>query len=435
MPRFSLASCLLALLAAASGPAAAVDLYGGGADSPAAAYVGDRYLETTPVARLSRDRAIAVPFRTYAIAELGNMQGTRVPVFADFHIRYPADAVSYCRSGTVFGKKIFVAQGTAQAGGDCAPNGVAGFTALSARPDFIGSDAPFSYSDYETFLTNLQAERGAVVQIPVLAQAIAVIYKDGNGLPPGLGLNTESVCRVFGGDIVDWSDSRLGLELPYPRPITIVYSSAGSGAGFALSGYLQANCNGRFGFPADQFRQNADFVVAVGSALQRYAAVSAQLSEDMAVSKVRQTVGALSYAGIGETLAQGAMYARVNGYDPAMLTPPNIPPASLLAGKVLDNGTIGDAPGALTTAMRNCLRTIAPSAPVTMAYPIVGVNYINAYYSGNGSKALPLRNLVRQFLRPNFTDTRVALPPGYAYLDGNAVFRALLSTAINNCIN
>ena len=46
MPRISLALCLLALTAAASGRAAAVDLYGGGADSPAAAYVGDRYLAT-----------------------------------------------------------------------------------------------------------------------------------------------------------------------------------------------------------------------------------------------------------------------------------------------------------------------------------------------------------------------------------------------------
>lgn len=379
-----------------------------------------------------------MPYEFFAIADLGNVQPGRTPVFADFRNRYPADAVSYCRSGSGFGKNVFNGQGPYAADGDCAPNAATGFSALSARPDFIGNDAPFSRADYDTFLLNLQAERVAVVQIPVLAQSIAIVYRDGNGLPPGLNVTTEIVCRVFGGDIRDWSDPRLGLNLPPPRPITVVYPGAGSGAGFALSGFLQNNCNGRFGLPAAQFRQSADFVVAVGDALQRYAAVSPQPGEAAAVAAVRQTAGALGYAGIGEALNQGAMYARVNSYDPTLLVTPNIVPAHLLAGKVLDNGTVGDAPAVLSTVQRNCLRLIAPTAPISSAYPIVGVSYLNAYYAGNADKAPALRNLLRQFLRPiqsNPVDPRVALPPGYAYLDGNALYRGMLNATINSCIN
>ncbi|SDX76129.1 PstS family phosphate ABC transporter substrate-binding protein [Lysobacter enzymogenes] len=437
MPRISLALCLLAL-AAVSGRAVAVDLYGGGADSPAAAYVGDRYLATQPVARLSRDRSIVVPYEFFSIAELGNVQPGRTPVFADFRNRYPADAVSYCRTGSGFGKHVFNGQGPYAADGDCAPNAATGFSALSARPDFIGNDAPYSLADYDAFLLNLQAERGAVVQIPVLAQAVAIVYRDGNGLPPGLNFTTETVCQVFGGNIRDWSDPRLGLNLSPPRPITVVYPSAGSGAGFALSGFLQNNCNGRFDLPAAQFRQSADFVVAVGDALQRYSAASPQPGEAAAVATVRQTAGALSYAGIGEALNQGAMYARVNSFDPATLATPNIAPANVLVGKVLNNGTIGDAPGTLSNAQRNCMRLIAPTAPISSAYPIVGVSYLNAYYAGNADKAPALRNLLRQFLRPiqsNPVDPRVALPSGYAYLDGNALYRGMLNAAINSCIN
>ncbi|WP_394538414.1 substrate-binding domain-containing protein [Lysobacter enzymogenes] len=434
MLRYPLASCLFALLAAAGGRADAADLYGGGADSAAVAYVGDAYLASSPSTRLSRDPAIAVPAVAFGVAALANLQPGRTPVFADFHSRYPSDAVSYCRTGTIFAKKLFNGQ-QLQASGACAPLNFAGVSALEPRPDFVGADAPFSTADYNAFVLAMQAERSAVVQLPVLAQAVAVIYNGGTGAPLALNLSTAQLCQIFAGDIVNWGDSRLGTGRP-PGPIAIVYPNAGSGSAFALSSYLAARCNASFGH---QFRADADFAVAVGAAMQRYAAVSPRFSESDAVAAVRSTAGALGFSGLGEAQAQGARYATVDGYDPAALPPSlNIAASSLLQGMVLDGNTVNQAPPMIPSVMRNCLKLVSPSVPLPNLYPIVGFHYLDSYYAGNGAKAPALRNLLRQFLRPTAAgapDTRVTLPPGYSYLDGNLTLRFVLHTAINNCIN
>ena len=425
-----------------AGSANAADLYGGGATFPAPAYVGDFYNGTSPVAKLSRDSAITLPAVSFSVAGLGNSTGTKIPVFKDYHTRYSADAVSYCQTGSGTGKKILNNDGVF-ANGDCSPAGITGFSAISGQsaPDFIGTDAPIATADYNTFIANMASTRTAIVQIPVLAGAIALPFKDTVGGLTSVALNTEQVCRIFAGDIKNWNDSRLTSPVAGSHPITIVYRSEGSGTSFAFTSYLAAQCNGKFGLAADFFKPNQSYATAAASALPNYSASSAQAGNNGVVSKVKTTTDAIGYADIAEVLSQGVMYASVNGYDPATFGsagPVSLAPASLLQAKVLDGATVNDVPASVAAPARNCTRLVAPTATISAAYPIAAVTYLVAYNAGNGTKATANKNLFKQFYGPipaTNPDPRVALPTGYAYIDGNTLFRSSAVGSINSCIN
>ncbi|MBW8811388.1 MAG: substrate-binding domain-containing protein, partial [Lysobacter sp.] len=234
----------VSVLMAAAGSATAADLYAGGATFPAPAYVGDLYNSLSPKARLSRDAAITAPAVGFSVAGLGNSTGSKVPVFAKYRTLFPSDAVSYCQTGSGTGKKV-LNNDTVFANGNCGDASSAaatGFTALSTTPDFIGTDSPISTADYNTFNTNMASTRTAIVQIPTIAGAIALPFKDNaaTGLT-SVALTTQQVCQIYSAQITDWADSRLGLTLSgSPHPITIVYRSEGSGTSRRRRRLLQA---------------------------------------------------------------------------------------------------------------------------------------------------------------------------------------------------
>ncbi|UOF17225.1 substrate-binding domain-containing protein [Lysobacter capsici] len=430
----------VSVLMAAAGSATAADLYAGGATFPAPAYVGDLYNSLSPKARLSRDAAITAPAVGFSVAGLGNSTGSKVPVFAKYRTLFPSDAVSYCQTGSGTGKKV-LNNDTVFANGNCGDASSAaatGFTALSTTPDFIGTDSPISTADYNTFNTNMASTRTAIVQIPTIAGAIALPFKDNaaTGLT-SVALTTQQVCQIYSAQITDWADSRLGLTLSgSPHPITIVYRSEGSGTSFAFTSYLAAQCNGKFGVAAGYFKPDQSFAAAVTQAgsLPAYAAVSPQSGNSGVVSKVKTTTDALGYADIAEVLSQGVMYASVNGFDPAALPASiSITPANLLSGQVLNGATTAAVPGSAPAAAKNCLRLVSPAAPISSAYPIVAITYVAGYYAGNpAANVTPIKNLFKLFYD---TTNRPALPTGYAYVDGNALFRSSVVSSVNSCIN
>lgn len=432
---------------AAAGSASAVDLYGGGATFPAPAYVGDLYNSLSPKARLSRPAGV-LPAVSYNVAALGNSSGTLVPVFAKYGT-LSSNRVSYCQTGSGTGKNVFNQNGIA-ANGNCFDNGTAavtGFTSTDPTPDFIGTDSPISTADYTTFNTNMSATRTAIVQIPTLAGAIAIPFNDNAaGGPTTLNLSTEQVCQIFAGNITSWTDSRLGLGLTGTHPIRVVYRGEGSGTSFAFTSYLAAQCNGKFtGIPAGYFAPNQSFATAAATALPKYYqetnvsdpsknAPSAQTGNNNVVARVNLSDDAISYADVAEVISQGAMYALVGGFDPvSMPASLSILPASVLQGQVLNGSATAAAPGTATAAQKNCLKLISPSAPISGAYPIVAVTYINAYWGGNAAaKVAPVKDLLKLFYDP--TNAPV-LPAGYSYLSGNALMRSQMTTAINGCVN
>lgn len=441
----SLATATVLLIAA--GSANAADLYGGGATFPAPAYVGDLYNSASPKFRLSRDASIASPAVTSAA--LGNTNpgpsATLTPVFAKFRALYPADAASYCQTGSGTGKKVLNNDGLAANGacGDASTPAPTGFASNGPSPDFIGTDSPISTADYTTFNTNVAATRTAIVQIPTLAGAIALPFEDTN--VTALALNTEKVCRIYSAQITDWTDPLLGLGLSGSHPITIVYRQDGSGTSFAFTSYLAAQCNGRYGVPGSTtnpndptnfFKPNQSFETAVkqSGVWPAYAALAPASGNSGVVAKVNSTVDAFGYGDVAEVIAQGVMYATVNTFSPsAMPASLSLAPSSLLQGQVLNGATTAAAPGSATAAQKNCLKLVSPSAPISGAYPIVAVTYLNAYYGANAAaKVTPLRNLFKLFYD---TTNAPTLPTGYSYLSGNALFRSQINSAIASCIN
>lgn len=425
--RIALASALVI----AAGSAAAADLYGGGATFPAPAYVGDAYNFTSPnKARLSRAASITAPAVSFNVAGLSNSatgpSAGKTPVFA-----FVADGVSYCQTGSGTGKKVLNNDGLSANGacGDSASLPATGFSALSPTTDFIGTDSPTSTADYTTFNTNVQATRGAITQIPVLAGAIGLPY---NKAPAQLDLNAEKVCKIFGKVFTDWSD--LGVS-GVSGPITVVYRTDGSGTSFAFSSYLATACSA-FNITVTP---NQNFATAVGGAGTGWVGAN---GNGAVVTAVKNTVGAIAYADIAEVLAQNVTAAKVNGFDPAVapawLT---LTGTSLISGKVLDGATQNNIPGTHSAAETTCLKLIPPNTNVSGAYPIVAYTYINTYYTGHAAtQSTALKNLLRVFYSTKVVGGVTVpggpdLPKGYSYLHQNTVFRGQVNTAINNCVN
>ncbi|MFD1298066.1 substrate-binding domain-containing protein [Lysobacter gummosus] len=421
-------------LVIAAGSATAADLYGGGATFPAPAYVGDAYNATTPnKARLSRAASIIAPAVGFNVAGLSNSatgpSAGKTPVFA-----FVADGLSYCQTGSGTGKKVLNQDTVAANGacGDAASPAATGFSALSPTPDFIGTDSPTSTADYTTFNTNMQATRGAITQIPVLAGAIGIPYN--KSTVASLDLNAEKVCKIFGKVVTNWSDPVLGLS-GVSGPITVVYRTDGSGTSFAFSSYLSSAC-ASFGI---SITPNQNFATAVGGAGAGWVGAN---GNGGVVSAVKNTAGAIAYADIAEILAQSATYAKVNTFDPAVMPVwLNLTGASLVSNKVLDGATQNAIPGTHSAAEQTCMKLIPPNTNVSGAYPIVAYTYINTYYTGHAAtQSTALKNLLRVFYSTKLVGGVTVpggpdLPKGYSYLHQNSVFRGQANTAINNCVN
>lgn len=111
--------------------------------------------------------------------------------------------------------------------------GVANF--LEERLDFAGSDWPLTAEDIE------QVE-GGLVQAPIVAGSIAVIYNlEGK---PALRLSRDALARIFLGEITRWNDPTLTALNPDAKlpdePITVVARADSSGTALHMTRHLSA---------------------------------------------------------------------------------------------------------------------------------------------------------------------------------------------------
>ncbi|MDL5364329.1 substrate-binding domain-containing protein [Xanthomonas sp. NCPPB 2654] len=435
--RFSAIAVAVAALSSGSAMAAE-NLYGGGATFPAQPYVGTGYLTPNPDARLSTN-AGNTPGTGFTVSGIaaGSVFGT--------YKTNTTNNVSYCQTGSGLGKTALNGAIANQSCRDfsATPVGFSAPTSTSNTPDFIGTDSPLSTNDYSTFLGGANAAaRVGLVQIPTIAGAIALPHNDS---VDNVALTTAQVCQIYSGQVSNWS-SIPGVT-GSAGPIKIVYRTDGSGTSFAFTSFLAARCNGTANVPSGfVFTPNQSFTAALpggASAVYGTRGVSASGNAGV-VAAVLSTANAdaLGYADIGEVVAQAADYATVNGFDPALFgknasgvpTPISINPTTgLLAGRVLDGATVNLVPGSGSTAVKNCVRLVSPSAAIANAYPIAAITYLAGYVNGNGSAAhiQALKDLYGQFYN---TTTRPVLPNGFAYLDGVATFRTSVQSTITNCV-
>jgi len=411
------------LLALSAGSVLAADLYGGGATFPAQAYVGNDFLKYTPNRRLSRN--VTAPAATSATLTPPNT------VFARYSTA-TSNRISYCQTGSGTGKSILIGVGSViNANGACGDfsGKPAGFSSVSASPDYIGTDSPITQDDATKFTGGPRAARNGIFQIPTIAGSIALPRHSGI---KNADLNTEQVCKIYSARITNWSGI---TNSGSTAPIHVVYREDGSGTSFAFTSYLAAACNGKFGIPANYFKPNQSYAAAVpaaGSQAPLYAASTKVNGNPDMVTKVKALANATGYADYSEVAAQAASFPTVNKVtpaQPALSGAVKIP--APLSGRVLD---ANNAPVAVTgIANANCLRLVNPRVnPTGVTYPILAYTYINGYVGGNAAKATALRSLLGSFLSTNAN--RPALPAGSAYLDGDNTYRQSIQSTIDSCI-
>ena len=106
---------------------------------------------------------------------------------------------------------------------------------LDRTVDFGASEAPATADELA------RAKGGAVLQIPLVAGAVAIVYNL-PGVTASLHLTGDVVADLFLGKVTRWNDARLvalnpGVTLP-DQPVLVVFRADPSGSGYVLGDYL-----------------------------------------------------------------------------------------------------------------------------------------------------------------------------------------------------
>ncbi|WP_231937844.1 substrate-binding domain-containing protein [Burkholderia lata] len=130
---------------------------------------------------------------------------------------------------------------------------------------FANSDAALSSAQITSYKAGLGATNGPLIQIPYIVTPITIPVVNGPAVTstttpqttPGeahsIALNDDDLCGIFSGRITDWAGTVLGTNAPInpetgspyttiSSPITVVYSSDGSGTTELLTRHLATVC-------------------------------------------------------------------------------------------------------------------------------------------------------------------------------------------------
>ena len=222
-----------------------------------------------------------------------------------------------------------------------------GINQLKAKTvDFGASDAPLTNAE-------LRSMPSPVVQIPMTAGAVAVIY---NGLPRGLRLTGPVLADIFQGNITRWNDSKIaalnaGMRLP-SRPITVARRSDGSGTTWIFTQYLKAVS------PSWSRQIGAGKAVAwpVGQGGRGSDGVSAL---------VKQQPGSIGYVELAYARQNNLPFAAIRNRAGAYVLP--------------SPGGVTAAAGASAKSLQRDIRTPIVNAAGAASYPISGFSFILVY--------------------------------------------------------
>lgn len=293
-----------AFAATVTAPAALGTIYGGGATLPAGAYIGQNWLGFAPAKRhalTSTSAKVLADDPANPASLFGNFTLNGTGATADGKMW----TVSYCATGSGTGRNII--RGTVDATVSCADYNTTsglGFSANKADADFAASDAPFSATEYASFLTGTRAAaHTAPVQFPAVAGAIGIIYNNADLGSVQLNLTESQICQIFAGQITNWN--QLNSSLPSKAIVPVVRSDS-SGTSFSFTNHLSAVCADAYPTKVTGFSTSSTFASgAVGSALPAGAVASS--GNGGVVTSVLATDGAIGYAEVADGEARAAL--------------------------------------------------------------------------------------------------------------------------------
>lgn len=262
-----------------------------------------------------------------------------------------------------------------------------GINALKAGTvDFGATDAALSNAD-------MKAMPGAVVHIPTVAGAVAVVY---NGMPRGLRLSGDVLADIYLGQITRWSDPRIRALNPGMRLsgkfITVARRSDGSGTTNIFTSYLKA-------VSPVWARQ-----VGAGKSVSWPTGVGGRGNDGVA-GVVKQTPGSIGYVELAYAEQNGLAYASMRNRAGAFVNPS-------VAGVVA-------AAQARSRETQRDVRASIVNAPGARSYPISGFTYILLYKNQRDkAKGKTMLKFLNWAMGPG---QRFAKPLGYAPLPRSVV--------------
>jgi phosphate transport system substrate-binding protein len=448
--------CFAAVAAQAQTPAHPA-YYGGGANLPVAGYVGSQVAT-------SNNPATSPAYST---------TGGDVSAFGFFVKQLasdPSSSLSYCRSGSDFGKYVF--GGGSDASQYCAPFGVInqvapsnfGFSAVGqAFADYVASDVSLAADEYANYVSRAGQSgsniygRGQPVQVPAVVTSIGILYNNAD-VTGQLNLSSVQLCEIFDGTVTNWN--QIDSSLP-SKPLRIIYRNEANPATFALANHLNAFC-ADFGhsYAVDaKFSKVLPSPLPAGASTEKFVPA---LGNALATAFVEWSDGALGYVETANSVAsvnESIKFALINGLDPIVNLPEaanTISASALVADKALGAYVPNGRPSlqSLTPPAPGCVQLVDPLAyayPID-GYPIISVSYLLLSSAGNGTKAADLRKLGSFLVQnasypasgvstPRINTINVASPQpgtgskGIASLPLNGSVAATVTATAQNCIS
>jgi phosphate transport system substrate-binding protein len=376
--------------------------------------------------------------------------------------------IYYCSTGSGYGKNTLT--GVNNASGNCAALGSAatGFGARNAQPDFVGSDAALTTTDYTNYTTN-KTTQGQPVEVPFVAGAIGFPYQtsDLNGLSGGakLQLSKATYCKIANGTITNWNDAAIKSDnggtyvvdttqaakdgssftagaAGQSVLIRFVFRSDSSGTSLLFQNHLKTVCgsdwtNGTATAWKGTAAGTGGFSSANGNPGVTNAVANASTGH---YSTGYIEAGFINYSNPGSVLSVAQLKGPSNTtyVDPlsasALTAAVNTITLSSFTMGGSDNND-GGLEANLGTSRKDCVfhvnpnKFADPTATDTTAYPIIGLTYLDFYGAGNvhfsGVTSL------FTFLSGGSVTALPSPPTGYALLVSNSAIKTEYQAAIN----
>ena len=242
-----------------------------------------------------------------------------------------------------------------------------------------------------------EAKGGAVLHIPTVAGAEAIIFNLPGVQKGQLKLTPDVLADIYLKKITNWNDSRikaLNPSVKFPDlTIAVVHRSDGSGTTFIFTNYLS--------------KVSAEWKEKVGSATSvNWPGDVGGKGNEGVTNSVKQIPGAIGYVELA--------YAKQNNLSWALLRNK--------AGKFLDPSLEGAAAAADQKDLPDNMEVVITDSPNPNAYPISGFTWVLVYENQTDeAKADVVANLVWWMIHDG---QKLAEPLEYAPLKGAAVKKA-----------
>jgi phosphate transport system substrate-binding protein len=241
------------------------------------------------------------------------------------------------------------------------------------------------------------AKGGAVLHIPTVAGAEAIIFNLPGIATSKLRLTPEVLAEIYLKKITKWNDNKIksinpGLNLP-DLTIAVVHRSDGSGTTFIFTDYLS--------------KVSAEWKTKVGSAtsVNWPGDVGGKGNEGVANS-VKQIPGAIGYVELAYAKQTKLSWAQLRNK----------------AGKYLDPSLDGAAAAADQKELPDNMEIVITDSANPAAYPISGFTWLLIYENQrDAAKADTVANLAMWMIKDS---QKYASPLDYAPLKGAAVNKA-----------